>query len=217
MSRFLIVVPPLLGHVNPTVGIGQIMRERGHQVAWTGPALTLRPLLGNDAQIYPTGMRAIREQAEHGLASIKSVWEGFIVPYARFTLPALDKAVLDYSPDVIIVDQHSPAGALVAHRHGVRWVSLTSSAMEISRPFITLPKVEAWIHEKLVGLWQHAGLPEQEFIDPRFSPELVISLSSPALTGAATFPDHYAFTGPILAEPDQLSPSRSGCVRGARP
>ena len=36
MARFLFVVPPLTGHVNPTVPVGQILMNRGHSVAWVG-------------------------------------------------------------------------------------------------------------------------------------------------------------------------------------
>ena len=36
MGRFLIVVPPLVGHTNPTVSLGTELVGRGHDVAWTG-------------------------------------------------------------------------------------------------------------------------------------------------------------------------------------
>ncbi|QMU76568.1 glycosyltransferase family 1 protein [Streptacidiphilus sp. PB12-B1b] len=200
MSRFLLVVPPLTGHVLPTVGIGRELAARGHQVAWTGSEPVLRPLLGPQAEILPTGSRLFRAQGGHGLAAVRSLWEGFVVPYARFTAKALDQAVQDYRPEVLLVDQHTPAGALVAHRHGLRWASLAPGAMELGRPFRALPRVEQWMEDQLRGLWQRAGLPAGEFVDPRFSPELVLALTGPALTGAEPFPAHYALVGPVLAE-----------------
>ncbi len=36
MSRFLFVVPPLYGHINPTVPVGLELTKRGHDVAWVG-------------------------------------------------------------------------------------------------------------------------------------------------------------------------------------
>ena len=30
MSRFLFVVPPLVGHINPTIGVAAALVERGH-------------------------------------------------------------------------------------------------------------------------------------------------------------------------------------------
>ena len=205
MSRFLIVVPPLAGHVLPTVGIGRELAARGHEVAWSGSEPVLRPLLGPDAEVLATGSRLFRAQGGQGLAALRSLWEGFIVPYARFTAKALDRAVTDHRPDVVLVDQHTPAGALVAHRHRLHWASLAPGAMELGRPFRALPRVEAWMDERLRELWQRAGLPPEEFVDPRFSPELVLALTGPALTGAAStgtgaFPEHYALVGPVLTE-----------------
>lgn len=200
MSRFLIVVPPLAGHVLPTLGIGRELAARGHQVAWSGSEAVLRPLLGPDAEVLATGSRLFRPQGGQGLAAVRSLWTGFIVPYARFTAKALDQAVSAYRPDVLLVDQHTPAGALVAHRHGLRWASLAPGAMELDRPFQALPQVEAWMLEQLDGLWRRAGLPPEEFVDPRFSPDLVLALTGPALTGSARFPAHYALVGPVLTE-----------------
>ncbi|MFG3054853.1 glycosyltransferase [Kitasatospora sp. NPDC048239] len=200
MSRFLLVVPPLTGHVNPTVGIARELRARGHEVAWTGTESVLRPLLAPGAQVLGTGTRAFRAQGGHGLAALRSLWEGFIVPYARFTAKPLDAAVREYRPDALLVDQHTPAGALVAHRHGLPWASLAPGAMELGRPLRALPQVEAWMTGLLQGLWRRAGLPEEEYTDPRFSPRLVLALTGPALTGATPFPEHYALVGPVLAE-----------------
>ena len=200
MSRFLLVVPPLAGHVHPTVGIARELTARGHQVAWTGSEAVLRPLLGPDAPVLATGSRLFRAQSGHGLGALRTLWEGFIVPYARFTAKALDRVVTEYRPDVVLVDQHTPAGALTAHRHGLRWASLAPGAMEIGRPFRALPRVESWMTEQLTALWLRAGLPPQEYTDPRFSPELVLALTAPALTGPEPFPEQYALVGPVLTE-----------------
>ncbi|MFJ3788883.1 glycosyltransferase [Kitasatospora sp. NPDC090091] len=197
MSRFLFVVPPLTGHVNPTVGIARELAARGHDVAWTGTETVLRPLLGPQAHVLGTGTRAFRAQGGHGLAALRSLWEGFIVPYARFTAKPLDAAVRAYRPDAVLVDQHTPAGALVAHRHRLPWASLAPGAMELGRPFRGLPQVEAWMTGLLRGLWRRAGLPEEEYTDPRFSPALVLAPTGPALTGPlAAGP---ALTGPVAA------------------
>ncbi|QMU69447.1 glycosyltransferase [Streptacidiphilus sp. P02-A3a] len=200
MSRFLLVVPPLAGHVHPTVGIARELAARGHQVAWTGSEAVLRPLLGPDAEILATGSRLFRAQSGHGLGALRTLWEGFITPYARFTAKALDRAVLEYRPDVVVVDQHTPAGALTAHRHRLPWASLAPGAMEVGRPFRALPKVESWMTDQLTALWQRAGLPPREYTDPRFSPELVLALTGPALTGAEPFPAHFSLVGPVLTE-----------------
>lgn len=200
VSRFLFVAPPLAGHVNPTAGLARELAERGHQVAWAGSELALRPLLGPDAAVYPTGSRLLREQAARGYPAIRSLWEEFIVPYARFTAKAVDKAVLAYQPDVVVSDEHAPAGAFAAYRHGLRWATLATSSMELTRPLRGLPRVEEWMRGHLQALWNAAGLPPDEFTDPRFSPHLVLALTSRALVGPVPLPGHFALVGPVLTE-----------------
>ncbi|MYW00788.1 glycosyltransferase [Streptomyces sp. SID3343] len=200
MSRFLLVVPPLTGHVNPASGIAKELTARGHEVAWTGTETILQPLLGPDAQIFGTGTRAFRALGGHGLASLRSLWEGFVVPYARFTMKPLDAAVREFRPDALLVDQHTPAGALVAHRHGLPWATLAPGAMELGRPYRALPQVEAWTAGLLQGLWQRAGLPAAEFTDPRFSPHLVLATTGRALLGDLPTSPQYALVGPVLTE-----------------
>lgn len=200
MSRFLLVVPPLTGHVNPVAGIAKELAARGHEVAWTGTETVLRPLLGPEATVFGTGTRAFRAQGGHGLAALRSLWEGFVVPYARFTAKPLDAVVREFRPDAVLVDQHTPAGALVAHRHGLPWASLAPGAMELGRPYRHLPQVETWTAGLLRGLWERAGLPAAEFTDPRFSPHLVLATTGRPLLGDLPELPQHALVGPVLTE-----------------
>ena len=50
-SRFLFVVPPLAGHVNPTLAIGRALMQAGHEVAWVGCGNRLRVLLPLDLHL----------------------------------------------------------------------------------------------------------------------------------------------------------------------
>lgn len=45
MSRFLIVVPPFVGHINPIAGVAAELRDRGHEVAWVGDESVLHRTL----------------------------------------------------------------------------------------------------------------------------------------------------------------------------
>ena len=184
MSRFLFVVPPLLGHLQPASAIAAELAGRGHQVAWTGSEMSLRPVLGADALIYKTGTRIHRPQADRGLASLRSLWGEFIVSYARFTRPAVTRAVAEFEPDVVISDQHTPAGALAAHAAGLPWATLACSTIELTRPYRALPRVEAWIAAQLDRICADAGLdPGTLGFDLRFSPHLVLSLTTAELAG----------------------------------
>ncbi|MEV7028285.1 glycosyltransferase, partial [Kitasatospora sp. NPDC093558] len=90
-------------------------------------------------------------------------------------------------------------------RHGLPWASFAPGAMELGRPYRALPQVEAWMTGLLRGLWERAGLPVEEYTDPRFSPALVLATTGPALTGTAlagtdAYPPEYALVGPVHGE-----------------
>lgn len=193
MSRFLFVSLPLPGHAYPATAVAAALRDRGHQVAWVGPESYFRPLVGPETTMYPTGLRPYRGQRDLGYRSIKSVWEGFLLPFARFTLPAVERAVAAYAPDAIVADQHAFAGALAAHRHAVRWATLATGAMELTRPFRDQPKVDAWVRGLVASL-------SPDGFDLRFSPHLVLALTTPALTGPTAFPDHVVLVGPVIGD-----------------
>jgi zeaxanthin glucosyltransferase len=199
MSRFLFVTPPMAGHVNPAAAVAQALAARGHEVAWAGSQARLSALLGPDALVYPTGMRLYRGLADTGMAAVKSLWEGFVVPFARFTLAAVERAVDAYQPDVLAVDQHALAGVLAAQRRGLPWATMCASAMELTRPLRGMPKVEDWIHGLMAGLWAEARMPG-EAPDLRFSPYLVIAFTGVALTGGCPFPGHFALVGAALSD-----------------
>ena len=139
------------------MAVADALSARGHEVAWCGSNAYFGPLLGPDAILFPTGTRLFRDQAGHGIAALKSLWQQYLIPMARFTLPAVDRAVLEYQPDVVVVDQHALAGALVAHRHGLPWATLVTGAMELTHPLAALPRVDAWVRAQLAALGREGG------------------------------------------------------------
>lgn len=198
MARFLIVVLPLTGHLNAALALGQALVEGGHDVAWCGPESDLRPLVGPQSRIYPTGKRYYRQNDHTGIDAARALWTDYLIPLNRFILEPADAAVADYRPDVVVVDQYAVAGGLVAHRRGVRWASLCTGAMELTPPSWELPGHQEWVTEQLARVWAMAGLPVEKSVDLRFSPYLMLALTSPALVGAAPLPPQCRLVGPIL-------------------
>jgi zeaxanthin glucosyltransferase len=199
VSRFLIVTLPLTGHAHRAVAVADELTARGHEVAWCGPKSYFRPLLGPGATLFPTGTRLFREQAGHGTAALKSLWEQYLIPMTRFMLPTVNRALPVYRPDVVVTDQHALAGALAAHRHGLPWATLVTEAMELTHPLAALPRVDAWVRAQLTSACQEAGVTDAGF-DPLFSPHLLIAFTTPALTGGQRFPGHFALVGPAMLE-----------------
>jgi zeaxanthin glucosyltransferase len=199
MSRFLFLTLPLKGHANPIAAVAREVGRRGHEVAWVGSESFLRPLLGSDAVIHPVPLRLHRGGFnELGLAATKAQWEGYIVPHARVTLAGVERAVADFRPDVLAVDQHAVAGAVVAHRHALPWATLAPTTIELNRPYRALPKVEAWIQDRLAAIWAGAGQSGDPPHDLRFSPHLLIAFTGAALTGELSWPDNAELVGPAL-------------------
>lgn len=201
MSTFLFVSLPLTGHVYPMAAVAKALSERGHRVTWAGSESFLRPVVGPDAEIHPIPLRLHRGVAERGIAATKSRWEGYIVPHARTTRKGIAAAAQAFQPDVMVVDQHAVAAAIVAHQTDKPWATIAQTSMELTRPFLrAMPKVEAWIHDRMAEIWTATGLPGSPPIDLRFSPFMVIAFSAPALAGNLSWPPNLKLVGPALAQ-----------------
>lgn len=197
VSRFLLVVLPLQGHLYPMLAIGQQLARAGHEVVWCGPENVLRPMVGPDATVHPTGARAYRRYDQTGMAGVRAMWDGYLIPFTRFTLGPVDEAVATYRPDVVVTEQYALAGGLVAHRRGVPWATLATGTLELTPPD-ELVGFDAYLAEKMAQAVAMAGLPEGTAVDPRFSPHLVLALMTRGLVGDAALPDRCVLTGAAL-------------------
>ncbi|MGX1273630.1 glycosyltransferase [Streptomyces phaeoluteigriseus] len=198
MSRFLFVVPPLTGHINPAVGVAAELAGRGHRVAWVcaDPAL-VRRLAGEGAEVFgcagaPEGSRPPELR---GPEALKFLWEWFLLPLAEAMAPGVRAAVGEFRPDVVVADQQAFAGALVAEALGVPWATSATTSAEFTDPLAGLPKVGEWVRERLALLRASVGDPAGRS-DPRFSPRLVLTYSAPELAGHA---DGIRWVGPSVA------------------
>jgi MGT family glycosyltransferase len=192
VSRVLIVVPPMTGHVNPTVSLGAELAARDHDVAWCGQADVVDRLLPPGAPFLPVGAELAARvghnyapEERRGPEGFRFLWEGFLVPYARETAPEVAAAVGRYAPDVLIIDQQALAGAVVAKRSGLRWVTSASTSAELVDPFARMPKIESWVRAQLVDLQVELGVSADDAArgDLRFSDDLVLAFTTEALVG----------------------------------
>ena len=212
--RFLFVVPPLTGHVNPTISVARALAARGHQVAWVGHPGKVRPLLPEGARLFarpeqvaPEHARAVTDKAQtvRGAAALKFLWEDFLVPIARQMRPGIEAAVAEFAPDVLVVDQQAVAGGLVARARKIPWATLATTSAGVTDPLAALPQVKRWLQDLLAELEREAGLPPTEHGE--LSPHLVIAFTTPALVGPAErFPAHYRFVGPSLSDRPEATP-----------
>lgn len=223
MSRFLFVVPPLVGHINPAVGVAAELTSRGHEPAWACADPGLVRQLAGDAVVFPcagpvpgTG-DGVRPPEIRGPEALKFLWERFLVPLAEEMAPGVEAAVQGFRPDVVVADQQALAGSLVAERMGVPWATSATTSAEFTDVLAGMPKVADWLDEVLRSLRGRIGDPSGT-ADPRFSPHLVLAFSTRELVGPdAMTGEQFRWVGPSIAPRpappgfpwEWLDPSRS--------
>jgi MGT family glycosyltransferase len=202
VSRFLFVVPPFVGHVNPTVGVAAALVERGHQVAWAGAASVVRPLIGDRGPVFdcavPATLDAPRPVGLRGFAALEVLWRDVLVPLADAMVAGVAAAVDRFAPDVLVVDQQAMAGALVGDRTGLPWATSATTSAELTDPLAGLPRVARWL-AKLMGELRQRHLGSSSGQDLRFSRRLVLAFSTEELVGKTElFDAPVRFVGPVL-------------------
>lgn len=195
MSRFLFVVPPFTGHVNPTIGVALELQRRGHVVAWTGvpgatedllPAgSTFLSCVSPEVAAYVAEMGERRDDAR-GAAGFKFLQEEVLLPLADHMVDGVDAAVDEFGADVLIVDQQALGGAVVARRRELPWATSATTSAELVDPLAALPKVAEAMHQLRVDLQVRHGIaPDTAGAgDLRLSPHLVLAYTVEELTGS---------------------------------
>ena len=214
MKKILFVVPPLTGHVNPTVSVARVLMARGHRVAWAAHGRYVGHLLPEGAEIvslddarFDDAWRGVRERSKavRGFESLQFLWQEVLVPLAQRMLPSVREAIARFQPDVLAVDQQAIAGSLAARSVGVAYATLSTTSASVVDPFEGLPKVKQWVNERLAGLEREAGL--TPMAAPDLSPHLAIVFSTEALIGTEhAWPAHYRFVGPSIQDRPDATP-----------
>ena len=134
MAKFVFVVPPLTGHVNPTLSIGSTLLKRGHQVAWisldenlkfklpAGGKLLLIQYDQTDEESIANGqyLDIISKQVVYGIDSIKFLYEEVLTPLNRYCYPGILNLLKTYEPDLVIGDQQLFAAKISAPLCNIR-------------------------------------------------------------------------------------------------
>ncbi len=206
MARFLFVVPPLTGHVNPTVSVAHALEASGHEVAWVGYPAKVRPLLPEGARLlalddaeYAALEAGFAEETQRVrlLESVVFLWERFLVPLTHAMIPGVERAVDDYAPDLLVVDQQALAGAVVARRRGLRWATTATSAADaLDRQEPGANVIWDFIDGQYASL--QSALDLEPWARPDNAPDLVVVFSTRALFGDMPLPDSYRFVGPAV-------------------
>jgi MGT family glycosyltransferase len=207
MARILFTLPPLTGHLNPALAVAASLEADGHAIGWAVHAHRLGHMLPDGAAIFPLddGARdGMAIPAARGLESVRLFFEDYVFPMAHQALPGLDRAVRAFAPDVMVVDHQMPAGALLARKSGLKWVTLVTSTASIQT---ASPVLDSWVEGQFARLQASYLPPEAQCARPDFSPFLAVVFSIEALMGnRPVVPAPYLFAGPAQGGPRRPVP-----------
>jgi len=122
-----IIAPELHGHLNPVTTLGTELAERGHQITVLGSAV-VRPFADRTGLNWsPIGDTAGAAQKWKRLGELSGLeamrYTGRLLAESTATIRTeAPKAIEQEMIDALIVDQMSPAGAVVAEEMGLPYV-----------------------------------------------------------------------------------------------
>ena len=214
MSKILFIVPPLTGHINPTVSLGQRLIQQGYDVAWIGYKDSLRKSLPPNHQIHPldqpqkeerTGLDHHGDQERRGFAALYHLWESIFIPLARESYPLILNYLSHEKPDLCIVDQQMLGGAMACQSLNIPYLTSATTSAALIQVLEGLPQVNAWHDRLLKDLWLEHKLGhilESKLDRLDLSPLGTLAFSSRELTLSIApeqdLPKNVHFVGPAL-------------------
>lgn len=210
MAKFVFVVPPFTGHVNPTLSIGATLLERGHEVAWISldKDLTARLPAGGkllliqydwtdtekrESEIY---LDIISRKVVYGIDSIKFLYQEVLIPLNRHCYNGIVTLLEAYNPDLVIGDQQMFAAPVAAQMLGIPY-STTVTAPAAIKIVDELPKVHEWEANQIIELQRELGITASRSL--ACSDLLTLVLTSRYFFGEMALAANYQFTGPVLS------------------
>lgn len=212
MAKFAFIVPPLTGHVNPTLSIGATLLERGHEVAWISldPSLEAKLPAGGELLLIQYDqsdeekkeseqyLDIISKKVVYGIDSIKFLYEDVLIPLNRHCYKGIVALLKTYQPDLIIGDHQLFAAPIAAKALGIPYATSVTAPAAI-KIMNELPKVHEWEVNQIIDLQKELGVNEERSLAT--SDLLTLVLTSTYFFGdMEDLPSQYQFTGPVLTE-----------------
>lgn len=217
MAKVIFIVPPLTGHINPTVAVGEALLKRGHEVWWVGHQSALQRSLPYplhpQAHIWYMAEELAAEQIgllhrgrdARGIGAFQFLWEGVLLPLAEASFSTIQSALQEIQPDLCVVDQQALAGALACRIAQIPWITSCTTSAGVVDALAALPQASEWLQNQLEATLKRLALPnyaQYSMNELSISPQGAMIFSSRELSRAAhrdtIFPNHYHFVGPAL-------------------
>jgi MGT family glycosyltransferase len=210
MAKYVFVVPPLYGHINPTLSLGNVLLKQGNEVAWIGVDADsrMKNMLPEGGILLPIEhdydeqtIRELRKEQVNapvqGIESLKILYEVDLIPLNQFMLEGIMHHLTEYRPDVVIYDCQLFAGAVAAAKLGIPYVTSVTAPASI-KAFDALPKLHEWENNQIIGFQKRNGISGEMRLEN--SASLVLVYTSKLLFGKKELPPVYQFVGPIIKD-----------------
>ncbi|MBB6126006.1 nucleotide disphospho-sugar-binding domain-containing protein [Mucilaginibacter lappiensis] len=212
MAKFVFIVPPLTGHINPTLSMGAVLLERGHRVGWitldeslaaklpTGGELLHISYDENDEQKQESEqyLDIITKKIVYGIDSLKFLYEEVLIPLNRHSYDGIIHLLDQFEPDLVITDHQMFAGAIAAVNKNLPYATSVTAPAAI-KVMEELPKVHEWEMNQVIGLQREFGVDATTPIV--CSDLLTMVLTSQAFFGDMELTPNFRFTGPVINRP----------------
>ncbi|WP_254412232.1 glycosyltransferase [Dyadobacter diqingensis] len=210
MGRFVFIVPPLTGHINPTLSVGAELLDRGHQVGWIsldenlgaqlpdgGQLLLIRydqnDQEKNDSEQY---LDIITKKIVYGIESIKFLYEEVLVPLNQHMFDGIITQLDVFEPDVVINDHQLFAGAAAAYLKGIPYATSVTAPAAV-KMMEDLPKIHEWEVNQIIALQKELGIEDEKSV--ACSELLTMVFTSRDFFGDMELPEYYHFPGPVIS------------------
>ncbi|MDQ6481338.1 nucleotide disphospho-sugar-binding domain-containing protein [Dyadobacter sp. LHD-138] len=209
MGKFVFIVPPLTGHINPTLSVGAELLDRGHQVGWISLDENLGAQLPEGGQLllirYDQNdqeksnseqyLDIITKKIVYGIESIKFLYEEVLVPLNRHMFDGIVTQLDLFEPDVVINDHQLFAGATAAYLKGIPYATSVTAPAAV-KMMEDLPKIHEWEINQIIALQKELGLEDEKSV--ACSELLTMVFTSQDFFGAMELPGYYHFPGPVI-------------------
>ncbi len=209
MAKFVFIVPPLTGHINPTLSLGSVLLARGHRVAWISLDQSLAEKLPpagelllisydeNDQQKKQAEkyLDLITKKIVYGIDSVKFLYEEVLIPLNRHSYKGILLLLTQFEPDLVITDHQMFAGAMAAFNKNLPYATSVTAPAAI-KVMDELPKVHEWEVNQILALQQEFGIAQSKNLAT--SDLLTLIFTSKEFFGEMELPEHFKFVGPVF-------------------
>jgi len=195
-----------MGHINPTLSLGECLLAKGYRVIWISEKKELNKLLpvgGESIEIEGIEIENNEKKDDEisftnnsfGMQSIQKLYERGFIPRNEKIYRQLQQVGKSLHIDYIITDQQAFSGALYAHVNNIPFaVSVTTPAT--IDPSIHFPEVLEYEKSQVLDFQHRMGCKVPEAL-VWHSPVTLIYTTKEFLQ-KENFPAHYYFVGPSI-------------------